>query len=130
MSTLARAPNSVPILEAHEPLAVRMARAAASAMLDALPAEVVTKTKICLFDLIGCAFESRDLLWSKQSVGLATQVPQGGATIIGYPGSVTLFDAAFANAVMGHGLVREDMHSGSISHLGIAVLPALLALSQ
>ncbi|MBL6750203.1 MAG: MmgE/PrpD family protein, partial [Nevskia sp.] len=38
--------------------------------------------------------------------------------------------AAFANAVMGHGLVREDMHSGSISHLGIVVLPALLALAQ
>ncbi len=31
---------------------------------------------------------------------------------------------------MGHGLVREDMHSGSISHLGIVVLPVLLALSQ
>jgi 2-methylcitrate dehydratase PrpD len=27
-------------------------------------------------------------------------------------------------------LVREDMHSGSISHLGIVVLPALLALAQ
>jgi 2-methylcitrate dehydratase PrpD len=31
---------------------------------------------------------------------------------------------------MGHGLVREDMHPGSISHLGIVVLPTLLALSQ
>ena len=31
-------------------------------------------------------------------------------------------DAAFANAVMGHGLVREDMHSGSVSQLGIVVL--------
>ncbi len=31
---------------------------------------------------------------------------------------------------MGHGLVREDMHSGSISHLGIVVLPTLLALSE
>jgi len=129
MSTVARAPNSAPILQAHEPLAVRMARAASSVTLEALPAEIITKTKVCLFDLIGCAFESRDLPWSTQAVGLATHVPQG-ATIIGYPGSTTCFDAAFANAVMGHGLVREDMHSGSISHLGIAVLPALLALSQ
>ena len=54
----------------------------------------------------------------------------GGATIIGSPDFVTCGDAAFANAVMGHGLVREDMHSGSISHLGIVVLPALLALAQ
>jgi 2-methylcitrate dehydratase PrpD len=129
MSTVARAPNSAPILEAHEPLAARMAQAAAGTTLETLPAEIITKTKVCLFDLIGCAFESRDLPWSKQSVGLATQVPNG-ATIIGYAGSTTLYDAAFANAVMGHGLVREDMHSGSISHLGIAVLPTLMALSQ
>ncbi len=54
----------------------------------------------------------------------------GGATMIGAPFPVTIGDAAFANAVMGHGLVREDMHSGSISHLGIVVLPALLALSE
>ena len=54
----------------------------------------------------------------------------GGAAIVGSPGSFTCGDAAFANAVMGHGLVREDMHSGSISHLGIVVLPALLALAQ
>lgn len=33
-------------------------------------------------------------------------------------------------AVIGHGLVREDMHSGSISHLGIVVLPTLLSLAQ
>jgi 2-methylcitrate dehydratase PrpD len=129
MSSVARAPNSAPILEAHEPLAARIARAAAAATLEALPAEVISKAKICLFDLIGCAFESRDLPWSKQAVALATQVPQG-STIIGHPGSVTSLDAAFANAVMGHGLVREDMHSGSISHLGITVLPVLLALSQ
>jgi 2-methylcitrate dehydratase PrpD len=31
--------------------------------------------------------------------------------------------------VLGHGLVREDMHSASISHLGIVVVPTLLALA-
>ena len=36
----------------------------------------------------------------------------------------------FANSVAGHGLVREDMHTGSVSHLGIVVLPPLLALAQ
>ena len=45
------------------------------------------------------------------------------AAVIGAPQRVASGDAAFANAVMGHGLVREDMHSGSISQLGIVVLP-------
>jgi 2-methylcitrate dehydratase PrpD len=132
MSTVARAPDSAPILAAHEPLAARMARVGVATTLDSMPAEVADKVKVCLFDLIGCAFEARDLPWSRQAAGLRQQLGDGaaGATVIGYPGTTTFNDAAFANAVMGHGLVREDMHSGSISHLGIAVLPALLALSQ
>ncbi len=39
-------------------------------------------------------------------------------------------EAAFANAVLGHGLVREDMHTGSVSHLGIVIFPTLLALRK
>ena len=39
-------------------------------------------------------------------------------------------DAAFANAVAAHGLVREDMHTGSVSHFGVVVMPALLAVAQ
>ena len=37
---------------------------------------------------------------------------------------------AFANAVLGHGLVREDMHTASVSHLGVVIFPTLLALAQ
>src|SRR6185437_8396516 len=31
---------------------------------------------------------------------------------------------------LGHGLVREDMHTGSVSHLGVVIFPALLALAH
>lgn len=123
---------SIPVrFEAHEPLAVRMACAVASTSLDLLPREVIDKTKLCLLDLVGCAFESRDLPWSRQAIGLVQAVGDGqGAAVIGSSQLAAYGDAAFANAVMGHGLVREDMHAGSISHLGIVVLPVLLALAQ
>ncbi len=39
-------------------------------------------------------------------------------------------DAAFANGVTGHGLVRDDMHVGSVSHLGTVLVPSLLALAE
>ena len=132
MPLATRSMNNPVILEAHEPLAARMARAVITVSAENLPAEVTDKVKLCLVDLIGCAFESRDLPWSRQAVKIAEHVDgkAGGASIIGCPGSFAFGDAAFANAVMGHGLVREDMHSGSISHLGIVVLPALLALAQ
>ncbi len=113
------------------PLATRMARSITSSTYDQLSADIVAKVKLCLFDFIGCAFESRALPWSKQAISMAQSVAENrGATIIGHAQFSTFADAAFANAVMGHGLVREDMHSGSISHLGIVVLPTLLALSQ
>ncbi len=121
--------KEIPAARTGEPLAVRIAHSVVSMSLNDLPAEVTGKVKTCLFDLIGCAFESRDLPWSRQAVALA-ESKGGAATIIGSPLAVSHADAAFANAVMGHGLVREDMHSGSISHLGIVVLPTLLALSE
>jgi 2-methylcitrate dehydratase PrpD len=39
-------------------------------------------------------------------------------------------DAAFANAVMAHGLVQEDMHTASVSHIGVVMWPTLLALAE
>ena len=103
MPLATRPMNNPAILEAHEPLAARMARSVAGVSADDLPAEVVGKVKLCLTDLIGCAFESRDLPWSRQALQLAERV-EGGASVIGSSGSYALGDAAFANAVMGHGI--------------------------
>jgi len=116
----------------EEALAVRIADACVSVKPTAIPDDVVAKVKICLFDLIGCAVESRSLPWSLQAKALVQPLADRNrsATIIAESISASFADAAFANAVMGHGLVREDMHSGSVSHLGIVVLPTLFALSQ
>jgi len=117
------------VAASQEALAPRIARASCTMTLEQLPEAVIEKTRVCLMDLIGCAFESRDLPWSRQARAMTDPVAQG-ATVIGAASRTGFGDAAFVNAVMGHGLVREDMHAGSISHLGIVVLPTLLALSQ
>jgi 2-methylcitrate dehydratase PrpD len=102
-----------------------------SPFLSDLSDALIGKVKTCLFDLIGCALEARDLPWSRQAVQIAQlSGVTHGAAIIGCPEQSSLGDAAFANGVMGHGLVREDMHSASISHLGIVIIPTLLALVQ
>ncbi|MBK8017447.1 MAG: MmgE/PrpD family protein [Betaproteobacteria bacterium] len=125
----AQRPPSSSGASSDRPLARRIAESIASLDDSRLTPEVVDKVKICLLDFVGCAFESRDLSWSRQAVAVATDMAAHGSAIIGSSKTSTAFDAAFANAVMGHGLVREDMHSGSISHLGIVVMPALLALA-
>jgi 2-methylcitrate dehydratase PrpD len=110
-------------------LARRIAQAAITARYESFAPEVVVRLKLCLLDLFACAFEARNLPWSRNAAMLAG-AEGGPATILATGQSASLPAAALANGVAGHGLVREDMHAGSVSHLGVVVLPALLALSQ
>jgi 2-methylcitrate dehydratase PrpD len=98
-----------------------MARAALSLKPGDLPESVVDKVKIGLLDMLSCVFEARKLPWGCQASQMARRGPDG---------LVSTGDAAFVNATLGHGLVREDMHTGAVSHLGVVIYPALLALSR
>jgi 2-methylcitrate dehydratase PrpD len=106
-----------------------MARAARALTMDQLPAEVIAKVKIGLLDFLSCAFEARDLPWGCQAIRMASAA-NGKAAVIGTPAHTSPAEAAFANATLGHGLVREDMHAGAVSHLGVVIFPTLLALAQ
>jgi len=107
----------------------QIATAAAAASFEDFSQEVVAKAKLCLLDFLACAFEARGLPWSARAATIAGR-ERGSATVLATGAGATPGAAAFANAVAGHGLVREDMHAGSVSHLGVVVLPVLLALSE
>ena len=109
-------------------LARQMARSVLALDLGDFGPEVVAKAKLCLLDFLSCAFEAGHHPWSRQAVAIAQA--GGNATIIGTSQLSSSADAAFANAVMGHGLVREDMHAASIAHHGVVIWPTLLALSE
>ncbi len=121
--------NSGPIGSDEISAGRQLARASLRASLQDFDSEVVAKTKLCLLDFLSCAFEARDHAWSRQAIGIARPL-ETGATIIGTGKQATPGDAAFANATLGHGLVREDMHAGSICHHGVVIWPTLLALSE
>jgi 2-methylcitrate dehydratase PrpD len=106
-----------------------MVRAARELTMDQLPTEVVAKVKIGLLDFLSCAFEARELPWGCQAIRMASGAV-GPATVIGTAVQTSPSEAAFANATLGHGLVREDMHTAAVSHLGVVIFPALLALAQ
>ena len=118
----------------REPLGVRMARALTAYSWRDMAPDTVVKAKLCVLDLLSSAFASIELPWSKQAITVAHRnsgaLAAGGAGIIGTSAVVSLQDAAFANGVIGHGLVRDDMHLGSVSHLGTVLVPALLALAE
>jgi len=110
-------------------LARALARSALAVDLSRFDDAVIAKAKICLLDFLSCAFEARNHPWSRQAIGIAREVTDG-ATIVGARTLASPGGAAFANAVMGHGLVREDMHAASICHHGVVIWPTLLALSE
>src|ERR1700728_4707814 len=110
-----------------------MARAARAVAPDVLAESVIDKVKIGLLDMLSCALEARTLPWGCQAIEMAARGrggSQSGAQIIGTGFRVSAGDAAFVNATLGHGLVREDMHTGAVSHLGVVVYPTLLACAQ
>jgi 2-methylcitrate dehydratase PrpD len=119
---------AAPVTEPRS-LSRRMVRVARQLAYDDLPLAVVDKVKIGLLDMLSCAFVARELPWGRQAIQLASR-SAGQATVIGTHVRSSACDAAFANATLGHGLVREDMHAGAVSHLGVVVYPVLLALSQ
>jgi 2-methylcitrate dehydratase PrpD len=114
---------------ASRSVAEQLVAAALAQGEDSFAPDVLAKARLCLLDYLSCAFEALHFPWSEQAAGLATPVA-AGAHIIGRADTYAAGDAAFANAVAGHGLVREDMHAGSIAHLGVVVWPTVLALAE
>ena len=117
----------------RQPLGTRMAQALAAYSARDVAPEMAAKAKLCVLDLLSSAFAARDLPWAAQAAALARSSSLGvvnGAGILGSSDVVSIQDAAFANGVIGHGLVRDDMHVGSVSHLGTVLVPALLALAE
>jgi len=113
----------------HPTVTARLARDFVARAKSGSDAAVRARARLCLQDFLASAFESAHLPWVAQAQAVARASP-GKATVIGTALKATTETAAFANAVAGHGLVRDDMHVASISHLGVVVLPAALAMAE
>ena len=112
------------------PLARSIARWTRAVDAATLDAQVAAKARLCLLDMIGVAAQAHDLPWSRQAAAYATAMGGDRATLVGTATRASVADAAFANATMAHGLVQEDMHTASVSHIGVIVWPTLLALAE
>src|SRR2546430_8078829 len=92
--------------------------------------DVLEKAKTCLRDMIGVAAQACDLPSSRQALAFAAAMGGSEATLIGSSQRASVAEAAFANGAVAHGLVQEDMHTPSVSHIGVVIWPTLLALSE
>ena len=105
----------------------------ANIQLDALPPEVVTRTRFLLLDLVGNIIRARydaestaSLLAAAKALGLAG----GNHAVFGDPGRYTPMGAALLNGALAHSLDFDDTHAEGSLHPGAPVIPAAIAAGE
>ena len=99
--------------------------------LDDVPLDVREHAKLHLLDALGCGLAASALgIAGEGRTAMAELGGEGGATVIGLDGALPAPNAAFANAMLCHGLDFDDTHSDSVSHVSTVVSPAALAVAE
>jgi 2-methylcitrate dehydratase PrpD len=109
----------------------RLAEFATSLTLDDIPAAAVEAAKLHLLDALGCGLAASALGVAVE--GRAVMAELGGdgqATVIGLESGLPAPNAAFANAMLCHGLDFDDTHSDSVSHISTVSGPTALAAGE
>jgi 2-methylcitrate dehydratase PrpD len=114
-----------------ETIASRFARFIRDLSFEDLPREVVSKVKVCVFDLIGCALGG--MAESADSPLIEYLLHLGGeseATIWGLGKRVPASHAALANGTVAHHLELDDGNRLATAHPGVCIIPSTIALGQ
>ncbi len=104
---------------------------ATSLTLDDVPADVVEHAKLHVLDTLGCGLAAHAT--GTAAEGRLTMAELGGepqATVIGLAERLPAANAAFANAMLCHGLDFDDTHSDSVSHVSTVIAPSALAAGE
>ena len=111
--------------------AERLAEFAISLRFEDVPETVRQAAKLHLLDTLGCGLAAHAL--GVAAEGREAMAELGGepqATVIGLEAGLPAPNAAFANAMLCHGLDFDDTHSDSVSHVTVVTGPAALAAGE
>ncbi len=98
---------------------------------DRLDANVRAAVSTLMRDQLAVQIGSSRLPWSKQILSFAAKRRLSGrSSVVGSQLKMSATDAAFVNAVYGHGFEYDDAHQMSASHPGCCVVPTALALGE
>ena len=98
---------------------------------EEIPQEVVEAAKLHFLDTIGCGLAAHAMgVATEGRTLMAEQAGTPDATVIGLDRALPGASAAFANAMLCHGLDFDDTHPGSVAHVSAVVSPAALAAAE
>ena len=105
--------------------AERFAAFALELELEAVPDEVIRAAKLHVLDVLGCGLAAHGLgIASEGRTAMAELGGEPESTVIGLDRRLPAPNAAFANAMLCHGLDFDDTHSDSVSHVSTVTCPA------
>jgi 2-methylcitrate dehydratase PrpD len=111
--------------------AERIARWTTGLALDEVPAEVLDAARLHLLDTLGCGLAASAMgVATEGREAMAELGGEGRATVIGARAGMPAPNAAFANAMVCHGLDFDDTHSDSVAHVSVVTRPASLAAAE
>lgn len=109
----------------------RLAEFIYNVQYENLPKATVDKVKMCIYDALACSCAGVNLPWSQAAIELAQGQSEKTEATIWVDGSKSNYGyAAFANSVLNHSIIYEDMHAESGAHLGTIVIPAAFSLGE
>jgi 2-methylcitrate dehydratase PrpD len=111
--------------------AQRLAEFTHTLAYEDIPEGVVEAGKLHVLDVLGCGLAAHAL--GVAGEGRSTMAELGGepqASVIGLDGALPAANAAFANAMLCHGLDFDDTHSDSVSHVSVVVCPTATAVAE
>lgn len=110
---------------------MQLADFAADLAYKDLPADVLTKTKLCLLDVLACGLSaSKHPDIEKLIRALRKFGGHGTSTVWGQEQGLPLGLAVLANSSMAHTLDFDDFHKKAKVHGGTTIIPAVLTAAE
>lgn len=127
MSEARRVPSEVGAMGPTQ----RLAQFCSSLRFDELPGEVVSKTKFCILDTLGCCIFGASLQPVQKLTAMV--MAEGGArsaAVFGMPLRSSASLAALLNGTSAHAFQLDEIHLESTLHPGSLALPAAFAFAE
>ncbi len=106
---------------------------AADLTYDDLPAEVIERTKLLIFDITGVMVRARHDAESTQSMISAVErlgLAAGDCSVLGDSRAYAPTAAALVNGTLAHSLDFDDTHAAGSLHSSAPIVPAALAAAE
>jgi 2-methylcitrate dehydratase PrpD len=109
----------------------RLAQFASSLTFEQLPADVVSKAKLCILDTLGCCIFGTSLApMNKLATMAAEERCARSSAVFGMPLRTSASLAALLNGASAHAFQLDEIHLESTLHPGSLALPAAFALAE